>query len=401
MSEVEVAIVGSGPYALSLAAHLRARDVSHRVFGPPMQFWREMPRGLNLKSVAWATSLHAPEAGHAFPEWCRARGLEDHEPCSMQAFAEYGLWFTERFVGRTEPVEVTRVVSAGRRRFEVTLSTGERVRARNIVSATGLSGLAEVPDVLAGLGDRVTHTSVLPTYDRYAGKEVAIVGAGASALEAAVFVHEAGGTPRLLVREDRVRFTTLGPRVRPLLDRIREPDATIGSGRVNWLLDTLPWGLHFVPERRRVRFIERTGPPSGPWWMRDRFDGNVDVQLRTQVVSATRRDGRAQLRLAVEGGPERVLEVDEVIAGTGFAPDVDRLAYLDADLRRRVRRIKRAPDLTLGFESSVPGLFFLGALSVLSFGPVFWFVAGTRFVAPTLSRLLERRARRRRLFRWR
>ena len=108
--ETDVAIVGSGPYALSLATHLRQRGIEHRIFGPPMKFWRDMPPGLNLKSFACATDVAVPERGYTFPEWCRARGLEDHEPCSMKSFAEYGMGMYERFVPHLEQVEVTEVV---------------------------------------------------------------------------------------------------------------------------------------------------------------------------------------------------------------------------------------------------------------------------------------------------
>ena len=49
-SEVDVAIIGSGPYGLSLATYLRRHGVQHRIFGVPMETWRKMPAGLNLKS---------------------------------------------------------------------------------------------------------------------------------------------------------------------------------------------------------------------------------------------------------------------------------------------------------------------------------------------------------------
>src|ERR1700723_3715475 len=111
--ETDVAIVGAGPYALALAAQLRARGVDFRVFGPPMKFWRDMPLGLNLKSLAFATSIYVPEKGHSFPEWCRARKLEDHEPCTMGSFAAYGMDMQGRFVPDLEPVEVTRVAQVG------------------------------------------------------------------------------------------------------------------------------------------------------------------------------------------------------------------------------------------------------------------------------------------------
>src|SRR3974377_2226373 len=93
-----VAMVGAGPYGLSLAAHLRARDVKFRIFGEPMRFWRNMPVGVNLKSLAFATNIALPTPGYSYPEWCRQHGLEDFEPCTMQSFAAYGLEIQKRFV---------------------------------------------------------------------------------------------------------------------------------------------------------------------------------------------------------------------------------------------------------------------------------------------------------------
>ena len=123
LDETDVAIVGPGPYGLSLAAQLRARGVSYRIFGPPMKFWRDMPLGINLKSFAFATNLTVPERGFTFPEWCRSQALEDHEPCTMQSFATYGLFIKDRFVPDLEPAPVTNVLGPGRG-FEITLATG-------------------------------------------------------------------------------------------------------------------------------------------------------------------------------------------------------------------------------------------------------------------------------------
>ena len=50
----DVAVIGAGPYGLSLAAHLRARGADIRVFGFPMQSWRDsMPVGMKLKLMEW------------------------------------------------------------------------------------------------------------------------------------------------------------------------------------------------------------------------------------------------------------------------------------------------------------------------------------------------------------
>jgi len=44
--------------------------------------------------------------------------------------------------------------------------------------------------------------------------------------------------------------------------------------------------------------------------------------------------------------------------------------------------------LSGNFELSLPGLFFCGLASAVTFGPLLRFVAGTRFAASTISRHL-------------
>jgi FAD-dependent urate hydroxylase len=393
MKDTHVAIIGSGPYAISLAAHLRSRGTSHRVFGPAMDFWRSMPKGLNLKSLGFATNICVPQPGQSFPEWCRRHGLEELEPCSMESYAAYGLEIQQRFVPDLEPEQVVMVRSAGKHRFEVTLSNGDVVHASNVVSATGLSGLAYTPAVLDGLGEHLTHTSALHSYSHFAGKSVAVIGAGASAIEAAALVHEAGGQAHLLVRDAQATFNTRAAPDRSFINRILMPDTVLGAGLKNWLLQSLPWAFYFIPKERRTRVANGWLPPTAPWWIRDRFEGKVNVRVRTTVVSAKPDGQQMILGLQTEGGSEYSMSFDHVIAGTGYALDVDRLRYLDADLRLRVLRVGCSPALSLRFESSVPGLYFVGPLSALNFGPVFRFVAGARFAAPAVSaRLAASRA---------
>src|SRR5271156_2095294 len=132
----DVAIIGAGPYGLSLAAHLRAQGVNYRIFGEAMRFWLNMPIGVNLKSLAFATSIAVPKSGHSFPNWCRQRGLEDFEPCTMQSFSAYGLDIQKQFVPDLEELLVTNV-SLRPGGFEVALSSGERLHSSNVVVCTG------------------------------------------------------------------------------------------------------------------------------------------------------------------------------------------------------------------------------------------------------------------------
>ena len=51
-----VVIIGAGPYGLSVAAHLRAHGVAFRIFGAPLDSWRNhMPVGMMLKSDGFAS----------------------------------------------------------------------------------------------------------------------------------------------------------------------------------------------------------------------------------------------------------------------------------------------------------------------------------------------------------
>lgn len=390
--ECDVAIVGSGPYALSVAAQLGARRVEHRIFGPPMKFWRDMPTGINLKSFAFATSIWVREAKHTFPEWCRTNGLEDFEPCTMASFAAYGMWMKDRFVPHIENVEVSKVAAAGDGRFELTLANEERLTARRVVFATGLSNLAVLPDVLSGLPkDLVTHTFYLSDYSIFRGKTVAVIGGGASAIEAGALVHEAGGRAEILVRDDQAIFHGKLSTKRSLYHSIRYPNSVLGPGMKNRLLQELPLGVHFLPEWYRVRLVRSYLGPASPWWIKDRVLGVVPIFAQTTVIRAEPTGSRARLVVRTPSGAERILEVDHVIAGTGYDANVDRVSYLDEGLLRRIRRLERAPVLSRNFQSSVPGAYFVGLLAAMSFGPLFRFVAGGKYAAPALARHLAGR----------
>jgi hypothetical protein len=391
IEDADVLIVGAGPYGLSLASQLRKRSVSFRIIGHVMKFWRDMPIGVNLKSPAFGTNIYVPERGHTFPEWCRHRGLEDFEPCTMQSFAEYGLWMQKRFVSELESDEVVNVFP-GVQGFDVTLSGGKRMNARRIVFATGLSYLARIPEVLRELPrELASHTYFLSDYSNFRGKEVAVIGGGASAIEAAALVHEAGGQAQVLVRKAEAVFDGRSERVRPMLERIREPMTVLGAGRRHWVLQHFPLVVHFLPEARRVRFVQRYLGPASPWWIKDRVLGKVSLHVKSEVTAARRVGDLVRLTVRSDGHAEREMEVDHVIAGTGYDMDLARLSYLDSVVRERILRTERLPSLSVSFESSMKGLYFIGPMSAMSFGPLFRFVAGANFTARMLARHLASR----------
>ncbi|MGY8662706.1 NAD(P)-binding domain-containing protein [Bradyrhizobium sp. UFLA05-109] len=393
MSRVAVAIIGAGPYGLSLAAHLSARKVENRIFGQPMRFWSDIAEAGGaryLKSFCFGTNLSTPAPGYSFADYNEPRGLETFEPCSIANFTEYGLWFQQHNVPWVEPVEVEHVErqSDG---FDILLSDGERLVADRVIVATGLSGFAHVPPVLASLPPNLAvHTSGVTSFAAFAGRDVAVIGAGQSALEAAALLCEAGARPQLLVRESLVRWHDRSSREPGLWERVRWPVSGLGSGLKAKALTQFPGALHRVPSNWRTRFVNSHLPAEGAWWLRHRVENRLPIHLNVTVVKAREVSGRVALALRDAG--ERRLMVDHVIAGSGYDIDVGRLTFISRDLRCAIQCLGRAPQLNAYFEASVPGLHFVGPPSAMSFGPLFRFVIGAEYSARVVSRRLSARA---------
>ncbi len=389
---VDVAIIGAGPYGLGLAAQLQARGVGYRIFGSPMKTWRDMPKGMNLKSLGFATSIPTAEGDRTFPEYCRANGLEDYEPIEFSTFAEYGMEFQRELVPDVEDTMVTNLARSGEQ-FVLTLATGEEVRSSQVVVAVGLTYFAHVPEVLADLpSSRMAHTWGRKDFSSYAGNDVVVIGGGSSALETATLLHEHGARVQVLAR-GQVHWGGQAPREwdRTRLEKVKMPLSSLGHGRENWVLQHVPWLMHYLPANRRIPFTRRHLGPAPAWWLRDRAEEQLPIHNHTVVVGTSLTADRVLLRAQGPVGNEYDLEADQVIAGTGYVFDLDRLGFIDRALVPAIERHDLAPKLSRHFESSVPGLFFIGPIAAESFGPLVRFVAGAPFaVSKTLGRITRR-----------
>jgi hypothetical protein len=100
---VDVAIIGAGPYGLSIAAHLAARGVSYRIFGSPMHTWlTQMPRVMRLKSEGFASTLYDPDSAFTLAKYCAQQGIPYADlglPIPLVTFASYGQEFQRQAGG--------------------------------------------------------------------------------------------------------------------------------------------------------------------------------------------------------------------------------------------------------------------------------------------------------------
>ncbi|WP_424888983.1 NAD(P)-binding domain-containing protein [Streptomyces sp. XH2] len=398
-----VVVIGAGPYGLSVAAHLRAAGVPVRVFGEIMDSWRHaMATGMFLKSTPAATDLAAPVQGARLKDFCRVTGLEELTeltPIPCTTFVNYGMWFARQHAGPVDPARVSMVQRAGSG-FTVRLEDGKEVEAAAVVVATGLGTLAHIPHRLrhlapAGPGPQapLSHTSQHTDLSRYAGRRVAVVGGGQSALESGALLHEAGARVEVLVRAARVRWGERPQLRRPWSERLAAPASPLGTGWPLAAVCRAPGAVRHLPASARMLLFRRALGPSGGWWLRDRVEGVVPVRTSCRIRQA--RLEPAGVRLCLEGagaGPAELV-VDHVLAATGYRLDVDVLAFLAPEMRRAVARVpgSKAPRLSGAFESRVRGLFFTGSLAAPTFGPMLRFVAGTEFTARRVTSVLARR----------
>jgi NADPH-dependent 2,4-dienoyl-CoA reductase/sulfur reductase-like enzyme len=381
------AIIGAGPYGLSVAAHLRARGLDVAIFGEPMSYWERMPAGMYLKSPWSASSLSAPGGQSDLDHYVTAVNAPAREPIPLPTFLQYGHWFRER---SCPPVDPTSVCSLTRNDdgFQLELADGRRVRASRVIVATGIRAFAHIPEFARELPAAfASHTQAHQDPSVFRGQAVAVIGSGQSALEWAALLNEADADVELIARGpvlwvNRKLYDHTGP-----ARRIFYPPTDVGPPGLNWLI-AFPLLLRHLPAGTRLRIHRRAVRPAGARWLKPRVDGRVRITAQTSVRAAHPTAGR--LRLELSDGTSR--DVDHLLLGTGYRPALEKLPFIEASLQRHVRTSQGFPVLNEWFESSVQRLHFVGGVAGYSFGPLCNFVAGAGVAARQIARRADRQA---------
>ncbi len=173
--------------------------------------------------------------------------------------------------------------------------------------------------------------------------------------------------------------------------KIQRPQTGIGPGwRLRFCADA-PMLFHHLPESLRLEAVRRILGPSGGWFTKDKVVGKVPLLLGCTTCSAPRsRTAACGFSFVAADGSEREVLTEHVIAATGYKVDLDRLKFLSAEIRSKLKVVNGAPVLSSSFESSMPGLYFAGITAANSFGPVMRFAFGAGFAARTITRAVAK-----------
>ena len=202
---VDVLIVGGGQSGIAIAsALLRAKVTNILVVdrakrgeeGP----WRSFARMHTLRSPKTYSGpdLDLPSLG--YQAWHEARYGAAHwdalDQITRLDWAAYLDWVRDTVgIPVRNETAVTAIAPAADGRLAVTLAPGDQVFARKVVLATGQdgAGLWWMPEIIAALPPRFrAHAADPIDFASLRGRRVAVLGAGASALDNAAMALEAG-----------------------------------------------------------------------------------------------------------------------------------------------------------------------------------------------------------------
>jgi len=390
----DVAIIGAGPYGLSIAAHLSGLDIDFKIIGKAMHTWRNhMPKGMFLKSAGLSATMFDPQGKFSLKQYCEAHDIpyrDEGLPISLELFAQYGMAFQKHFAPDLIEAYVTHLVQS-QEGFEIRLDDGSIHHARNVVVAVGIDFFRHLPAPLRALPKHgYSHSAEHFALDKFAGQEVIVIGSGSSAIDMAVLLHEVNANVHLVARRPELSFGTEEGDSRTVLDRLMAPMSGLGPGWMNLLCCDAPWLFRYLPESLRLKTVKDFLGPSGGWFIKKRLQP-VPVHLGYELKDCGAEDNRPCLRFVNKQGETKVMRADHVIAATGYKPDVNRIGFISQELIGKLDQVSMTPRLNKYFESSVQGLYFAGPAIANSFGPVMRFAIGAGFAARQITQHLARR----------
>jgi FAD-dependent urate hydroxylase len=327
-----VVIVGGGQSGLAIAYGLKRKGVGRVEVidqSDPGQagIWRTVARMHQLRTPK--TLGPGPEGGNpalSFRAWYEtlngAEAFDKLDRIPRLAWADYLAWFQQatstNVRSRTRLVEIEPQGDVLRLHLD-TNGTRRTETTRKLVLANGYAGAGgpNVPDFVRALPQTAwTHTAGRLPIETFKGKIVGVIGAGASAFDAAAVALEAGASEvHLFSRRAYIDYQGQVPR--PAGSPPPTPAAPVDRGHANYLElsselpDVVRW-RNFILGDRRVASV-----PLDSLQRVMSFPG-FRIHLNTSLADvAMSGNGQVTARAG-----QATMRFDHVIAGTGYRIDL-------------------------------------------------------------------------------
>jgi thioredoxin reductase len=351
-----------------------------------------MPEGMYLKSDGFASNLSDPASHCTLKHYCEQAGVPYHDtaiPVRLDTFTAYGDMFQKLNVPTLEDNQVTHIERHGKH-FRLDLDSGERLHAHRVLMAVGITHFTYIPPELAILPrEHVSHSFAHRTVEQFRGREVSVIGSGASAMDLAALLNENGANVTVIARASSASFNEhRGTSRRSLLHQIRHPSSGIGPSLQGWCFSNYPQLFHCLPKHIRLDVVRRFLGPAAGWTVKERIVNRVPLVLGCAITRAEMRHEVVTLTLRSNDGRWKEHRAEHVIAATGYRVDLRKLTFLSEQIQSQLVSDGDSPVLSSAFESSVPGLYFFGLAAANSFGPVLRFTFGADFAARHISKHL-------------
>ena len=206
-------------------------------------------------------------------------------------------------------------------------------------------------------------------------------------LTESALLHEAGASVHVVSRRPIPWRPPDRASERSILERMQAPNASIAPGWDNWILDHAPYFFYRFPQARKDRYNGNYVSGASDW-LRDRVIGKATLHEGHTVVKIEAAADGTFHALISDG--EKV-PVDHVMLATGYRVDINQLTMIHPSLLAQIMTDNAVPVLSHWFESSVPGLYFVGLTSLREFGPLYRFVAGCGAAAKRVARSVARK----------
>jgi len=215
--------------------------------------------------------------------------------------------------------------------FELELANGERLQAKRVVIATGLNDVEYMPEVLKALPATLrSHSAEIADVTVFRGRQIVVLGAGASATDVAGLAQQAGASVTIVSREAPIFHDPPSSKPARYGSESRLPTSP-GPNLRSSLCVALPDVFRQLPVHLRVGIVKRHLGPSGGCssaiWLSARSPSTAAPSSGPRYAPAV------GLTIQSADGKTTDLLVDHVVAGTGYRYEVAKAPFLDDKIK--------------------------------------------------------------------